>query len=144
MGYRSDVAYTIAFKNKEHRVRFMAVQALDPEIDLKEFNLVDDETILFYHWQVKWYDEYEMVKAHRRLLEDAKEQGCAWTFCRVGEEIGDIEQDGEDGKDEEGKDIYAPDMVFPTQSINIIFPTRSIHLETEGEPYPIGETLDTA
>ena len=135
MGYRSDVAYTIAFKNKEHRVRFMAVQALDPEIDLKEFNLVDDETILFYHWQVKWYDEYEMVKAHRRLLEDAKEQGCAWTFCRVGEEIGDIEQDGEDGKDEEGKDIYAPDMVFPTQSI---------HLETEGEPYPIGETLDTA
>lgn len=135
MGYRSDVAYAIRFKNKEHRVRFMATQALDPEIDLEEFKLVDDTSVMFYRQDIKWYLEYDYVKAHERLLEDAKEQGCAWTFCRVGEEIGDIEQDGEDGKDDEGKDIDAPDIAYPTQSI---------YLETEGEPYPIGETLDTA
>lgn len=132
MGYRSDVAYCIRFRTREHRIGFMAAQALDPEIDLKEFKLVDDTTILLSYDEVKWYDDYDWVKAHKRLLEDAKEQGCAWTFCRVGEETGDIDQDGDDGKDDEGNDIDAPDIAYPTQSI---------YLETEGEPYPIGEQL---
>lgn len=134
MGYRSDVAYAIRFKTKDHRVRFMAVQALDPDIDLKEFNLIDDTTILLSYEYVKWYDEYDWVKAHRRLLEDAKEQNCAWVFCRVGEDIGDIEQDGNDGKDDYGNDMDAPDIISPSQSL---------YIETEGDPYPIGETLDT-
>ena len=135
MGYRSDVAYTIAFKNKEHRIRFMAAQFINEWIKPEDFSLVDDKTILLSYEGVKWYDDYEDVKQHTQLLEEAKEQGCAWTFCRVGEETGDIEQDGEDGKDDEGNDIDAPDIAYPTQSI---------YLETEGEPYPIGETLDTA
>jgi len=134
MGYRSDVAYCIRFKTKEHRVRFMAVQFMNEWIKPEDFSLVDDETILFNQSDLKWYDEYNDVKQHSQILIDAKEQGCAWTFCRVGEEIGDIEQDGDDGKDDEGNDIYAPDIAYPTQSI---------YLETEGEPYPIGETLDT-
>lgn len=132
MGYRSDVAYAIRFKTKEHRIRFMAAQALDPEIDLKDFNLIDDKTILLSYDEVKWYDEDDWVKAHRRLLEDAKEQGCAWTFCRVGEEIGDIDQYGDDGKDDEGNDMDAPDIISPSQSL---------YIETEGELYPIGEQL---
>ena len=135
MGYRSGVAYTIRFKTKDHRIGFMAAQSIDPEIDLKEFKLVDDTTIMFYHEDVKWYDEYDWVKAHQRLLEDAKAQDCAWTFCRVGEDVGDIEQDGNDGKDDYGHDIDACDGVYPCQSV---------YVDDEGEPYPIGETLDTA
>lgn len=134
MGYRSDVAYAIRFKNKDHRVRFMATQALDPEIDLKEFKLVDDTTILLSYDEVKWYDDYDWVKAHSRLLEDAKEQGCAWTFCRVGEDTGDIDQDGDDGKDDGGNTIGRPEIVEPSQSI---------YISNGGEAYPIGESLTT-
>jgi hypothetical protein len=135
MGYRSEVAYAIRFKNKEHRVRFMAVQFMNEWIKPEEFSLVDDETILFNKSGLKWYDEYEDVKQHSQILIDAKEQGCSYEFCRVGEDIGDIVYDGEYGTDDNGKHIDSPDIVCPTQYI---------YVETEGEPYPIGETLDTA
>ena len=134
MGYRSDVAYAIRFKNKEHRVRFMAVQFMSEWVKPEEFSLVDDTTILFNKSGLKWYDEYEDVKQHSQILIDAKEQGCSYEFCRVGEDIGDIVFESEYGIDDEGYDMNIPDIVCPTQYI---------YVETEGEPYPIGETLDT-
>ena len=134
MGYRSDVAYAIRFKTKDHRIGFMAVQFMNEWIKPEDFSLVDDATILFNHGNLKWYSEYGDVKQHTQLINDAKEQNCAWVFCRVGEEIGDIEQDGNDGIDDDGHDIDAPDILYPTQTLCV---------ETEGEPYPIGETLDT-
>ena len=135
MGYRSDVAYTIRFKNKEHRIRFMATAALNPKIELKDFVLIDDETILFKYEDVKWYDEYDYVKAHVQLLEDAKAQRCAWEFCRVGEEAGDIEQDGADGEGDYGE--YREYIKCP-QTISII---QSLSIYDRSEPYPVGESL---
>ena len=132
MGYRSDVAYTIRFKNKEHRIRFMATAVLGSEIQLDEFGLIDDETIIFKYDDVKWYDEYHYVKAHQQLLEDAKEQGCGWEFCRVGEESGDIEQDGADGEGDDGEYIECP------QTISIV---QHLSIYDRSEPYPIGEAL---
>ena len=41
--------------------------------------------------------------------------------------------DGNDGKDDEGYDIDACDILCPSQYL---------HLETGGDPYPIGETLE--
>ena len=132
MGYRSDVAYTIRFKNKEHRIRFMATAALNPEIELKDFALMDAETVLLSYESVKWYDDYDWVKAHVQLLEDAKEQGCAWEFARVGEEAGDTEQDGNDGEGDDG------DSIECAQTISII---QSLSIYDRSEPYPIGESL---
>jgi hypothetical protein len=132
MGYRSDVAYTIRFKNKEHRIRFMATAVLGSEIKLDEFGLIDDETIIFKYNAIKWYEEYEYVIAHKQLLEDAKEQGCAWEFCRVGEESGDTEQDGGEGIDDNGNAMDTAEEISICQSIYIC---------DEGEPYPIGESL---
>ena len=132
MGYRSDVAYTIRFKNEEHRIRFMATAVLGSVIKLDEFGLIDDETIIFKYDDVKWYDEYDYVKAHVQLLEDAKEQNCAWEFCRVGEEAGDTEQDGADGEGDDGEFIECP------QTISII---QSLSIYDRSEPYPVGESL---
>jgi len=135
MGYRSDVAYTIRFKNKEHRIRFMATAALNPEIELKDFALIDDETVLLSYEGVKWYDDYDWVKAHVQLLEDAKAQRCAWEFCRVGEEAGDTEQDGADGEGDYGE--YREYIECP-QTISII---QSLSIYDRSEPYPVGENL---
>ena len=126
MGYRSDVAYAIRFKNKEHRIRFMAAQAVDVWIKLEDFSLIDDETVLLSYEYVKWYPEYEDVIAHTRLLDEAKEQDCGWEFCRVGEEGGDVVY--ESG----GTSIHNPEIVEPSQSI---------YISNEGEAYPIGEQL---
>ena len=132
MGYRSDVAYTIRFKNKEHRIRFMATAVLGSEIQLDGFGLINDETIIFKYDDVKWYDEYDYVKAHKQLLEDAKAQGCAWEFCRVGEESGDIEQDGGEGIDANGN------AMDTAEELNIC---QSISVYSHHEEYPIGESL---
>lgn len=127
MGYRSDVAYAIAFPSEDKRIRFMATAALDPEIELKDFKLIDDTTVLFSYENVKWYDEYDWVKAHIRLLEDAKKQMFGWQFFRVGEEAGDVEQDGDDGDC-----CNAPELIEISQSL---------YVTDEGEEYPIGESL---
>lgn len=132
MGYRSDVAYTIRFKNKEHRIRFMATAALNPEIELKDFALMDDETVLLSYESVKWYDDYDWVKAHVQLLEDAKEQGCAWEFARVGEEAGDTEQDGGEGIDDNGNAMDTAEELSICQSISV---------SSHHEQYPVGESL---
>ena len=134
MGYRSDVAYAIRFKNKEHRIRFMAAQAVDVWIKLEDFSLIDDETVLLSYEHVKWYPEYEDVIAHTRLLDEAKEQDCGWEFCRVGEEGGDVVYESGYGIDDKGTSIQAPDIVEPSQSI---------YISNEGEAYPIGESLTT-
>ena len=132
MGYRSDVAYTIRFKNKEHRIRFMATAVLGSMINLEDFKLIDATTVLLSYEQVKWYEEYEYVIAHKQLLEDAKAQGCGWEFCRVGEEAGDTEQDGDEGIDDNGNAMDTAEELSICQSIRV----SSYH-----EPYPIGEQL---
>lgn len=132
MGYRSDVAYAIRFKSREHRVRFMAAQALDPNIKLEDFKLVHDDCVLLHYEAVKWYEDYDDVKAHQRLLADAKTQGCSWEFCRVGEETGDIESERDYSIDDLGNEMYPPDIIHPSQYV---------YIETEGEAYPSGEQI---
>ena len=123
MGYRSEVAYIIEFKGRDHRVRFMATACLDSEIKLDEFELLDDTSIMFYRQELKWYREYPYVKAHQQLLEDAKEQGCEWEFCRVGEDMEDnVHEYSENSPGELGI-------------------TRSIFTPCHGEFYPVGEQL---
>ena len=132
MGYRSDVAYPIRFKNKEHRIRFMATAVLGSVIKLDEFGLIDAETVIFKYYDIKWYEEYEYVIAHKQLLEDAKAQGCGWEFCRVGEEAGDTEQDGGEGIDANGNAMDTAEELSIYQSISV---------SSYQEQYPVGESL---
>ena len=106
MGYRSDVAYKIAFNNKEDFWGFIAEAKLDPETALcfdKEENEdkfeVDEQKyeIRFFAEGWKWYSDYPEVQAHEALWDKAEERDGegievdgAW--CRVGEESDDNDE----------------------------------------------------
>ena len=109
MGYRSEVAYKIAFNMKEDFWGFIAESKLDPETSLCfteeeqdwwDFE-VDEEKyeIRFLAQAVKWYDEYPEVKCHLNLFEKARERcdeeqvEVDGAFCRVGEESDDVTEE---------------------------------------------------
>ena len=103
MGYRSDVAIAIQFPTPEQRNAFTAVIKLgtDPTelLCLDEYTNYDDRTYTALFTDVKWYPNYEDVKAHHTLMERAVEDhGASYYFVRVGEETDDIETqyNGED------------------------------------------------
>ena len=103
MGYRSTVAYKIAFNMKEDFWGFIAEAKLDPETALCFDNKenedkfeVDEEKyeIRFLAEDWKWYDDYPEVKAHEALFNKAEERDeegieVDGAFCRVGEESDD-------------------------------------------------------
>jgi len=104
MGYRSDVAYKIAFNMKEDFWGFIAEAKLDPETSLcfgehedwGDAFEVDEQKyeIRFLAEGWKWYDEYPEVKAHMALWYKAQardEEGIEvdGAFCRIGEEADD-------------------------------------------------------
>lgn len=98
MGYRSDVAYYISFKDKEQRDTFMGVlrernnKAISDE--LQYLKMVDNCAIAAYFADTKWYDSYENVQAHNRIMELALEwfpDDAAYKFVRAGEDDDDNE-----------------------------------------------------
>jgi len=78
---------------------------------------------MFYRQDIKWYAEFDYVKAHELLLNTAKEQECEWEFCRVGENMEDNVYECSDS---------------PSGELVV---TRSIFTPTHGKFYPIGEQL---
>jgi hypothetical protein len=104
MGYRSEVAYVIRFRDKEQLDTFIGVQLCkkDEHItqalgELHQIQTTQTEQYLyFYAQEVKWYDDYPDVKAHQKLLEDAVEdyEETASLFIRCGEQADDLEEDG--------------------------------------------------
>jgi hypothetical protein len=123
MGYRSEVAYLIRFRDKHLRNTFVElILAKGDEHLTAALNhcLVDpeDNTICFYaaHW--KWYESYPEVKAHNEMMRWAKElyeDDCDYTFTRVGENNDDIETDMSGG------DLVTYDDVEPSTTIEISF-----------------------
>jgi hypothetical protein len=50
--------------------------------------------INFYACDVKWYESYEDVQWHHKLLAFASNfEGAGWRFMRVGEEMGDTNEE---------------------------------------------------
>jgi hypothetical protein len=100
MGYRSEVRYLIMFYDKEVYDEFKVKVALDPTFNeiRNEFDVDDEKCLITFHsdWS-KWYDSYPDVQAHQKLLEMADEfvelypESIDWKFCRIGEEIDDID-----------------------------------------------------
>lgn len=125
MGYRSEVAYVINFEDKETRDEYVSMvlvhggllaEALG-ECEVEEDN-PHSHRINFHAFDVKWYDSYEDVKAHHRLMEWAKElypEKCDWKFVRIGESIEDIQDEDSNGE-------WTPyDDFYPCASMTIPF-----------------------
>jgi hypothetical protein len=124
MGYRSDVAYAIQFKDADERATFRDVmmhkndkhltQALEETEDFR--NGFKDVYIVFKINDVKWYDSYDDVKAHRQLMEQACELfEASYRFIAVGED--GAETYNADGDNED--DLY--DMLHTRHEIITTF-----------------------
>jgi hypothetical protein len=141
MGYRSEVAYVIRFKDKEMRDLFVSIQRAkaDTHINeaLNELVEVEDNMLGYHADHVKWYDSYDDVKAHESLMEfaldlfgeeysDDYNSQAGYKFIRLGEET-------EDNIDEEGgnsEELYA--YVDWYRGTNISF-KRNTYDKPEGE-----------
>lgn len=80
MGYRSDVAYIIMFETIEQRDTYAnSILARGPDDELHmallecDYERKDLPAITFHATDVKWYESYSDVQAHRRLYRDASE-----------------------------------------------------------------------
>ena len=110
MGYRSEVAYIIRFKDKEMRELFVSIQRAkaDPHINeaLNEVVEVEDNMLGYHADHVKWYESYEDVQAHEMLLRDSialfneHEDLTGYRFIRLGEEQDDTVSKEEGDADE--------------------------------------------
>jgi len=131
MGYRSEVAYGVKVDDIEYNDKAteeekslsadgifllmltemqqdpIAGKCFDDTYDINEYLTINKEhrTILFHENGLKWYDNYEDVKAHERLYElmeeyaeqygsETMENPVSCSFTRIGEESDDIEQRG--------------------------------------------------
>ena len=128
MGYRSDVAYVIRFETAEQRDTF--VELVKHRNDgmseaIKECETRYEQPIITFEVEdVKWYSDYDDVKAHNAIMDWAIElyAGAGWRIIELGE----------DGKEEcnqggEGDDLW--DYIHTSHSLNTEFP--AIKLTTE-------------
>lgn len=129
MGYRSHVAYVIKFNDIETRDNFVTLMlakndpVLTQALDECEYGYKGDPIITFEAEDVKWYSDYEDVKAHHTLMEEAveiyKHKGGRYRFVGVGE---DGAEDFSE-VDDEG-DLY--DYVTTIHQVQTEFPSISI------------------
>ena len=110
MGYRSNVAYMIAFHDPEQYWSFIAESKCDPdtsdcwtewEDDMFKQN-DDDLSIQFSADDIKWYSNYKDVMCHENLWYKAEQRlentpldfgkgVCSGYFTRIGEAEDDID-----------------------------------------------------
>lgn len=119
MGYMSNVAYVIRFKDKAQCDTFINLQIAKADKYITEaigeLTRVEDNVLGFHSSCVKWYDDYEDVKAHHTLMSDTLKwfsEGVAYSreipydeqagyrFIRLGEE--DEDNTVEEGGNGEG------------------------------------------
>ena len=99
MGYRSEVAYAIQFKDADALKEFVGLHAIneDTREALNECELSNDDqpALLFKAEDVKWYDNFEEVQAHNKLLDsvdEAFDDRAGYYYLRLGEESDDNEE----------------------------------------------------
>jgi len=141
MGYRSDVAYIINFKNREVRDDFIALimakggeelkalkECVIPEVTDSEHEEESTAQINFFAHNVKWYRSFPDVSSHHNLMEFAVKQfkdDADYRFISVGED-GQAEEEDSDGE-------YVPHDDFHTVA----------YIETpfEKEYKPVGDDI---
>jgi len=112
MGYRSEVAFCLEGPVKQMDALLAEMQMrhninileMDGNLKVGTYTAEPSGTLMkaiHYHQDcVKWYDSYPFVRAQTWLFDLAKDKNLAsrWVifhgaFCRVGEEVEDMEQD---------------------------------------------------
>ena len=127
MGYRSTVAFIISFKDKETLDNYLAPRLLDENLknDRENFSRIarDDASVMYHAEDVKWYDNYEDVKALTKLYKDTIEAGGAYRFIRVGEESTDIEEEYAESDTTEPfwNDFYPVTSIVTPTTIKLTF-----------------------
>lgn len=119
MGYRSDVAYIILFKSEQDRNRFITLERAknDEHINnaLDEVTADDKErpVITFKAYSVKWYPEFEDVRAHQTLYNEAFTLfNASYRFVALGEDgQEDFRTDGPD-EDDLYDDVYSAHNLY--------------------------------
>ena len=121
MGYRSDVAYVIRFNTTEQRDTF--VQLVKHRNDDWTHAILECETeyeepfITFETSDVKWYSDYEDVRAHNALMEWAVElyEGAGYRIIQLGE-------DGQEECNQGGECDDLWDYLYTSHSLKTEFP----------------------
>ena len=96
MGYRSEVV--IAIDN-----RYKNYQLICPNVGYTFLEKLSDEKIqredyvIYLFSSIKWYDVYKDISNVHKYLIELKEQNIDYGFLRLGEEVGDIEEEGNPG-----------------------------------------------
>jgi hypothetical protein len=114
MGYRSEVAYTINFRDKHLRDAYVALVLAKGDKHLSEalaecYVPKDKPRICFHTDHYKWYSEYPDVQAHTTLYKWAHvlyADDCDYRIVRIGEESGDVEEDSTGGDLDDFEDCY--------------------------------------
>ena len=93
MGYRSDVAYVIKFKTIEERDAYVTYMSAKNDEHIKQaltevdFSDKEDPIITFKAENVKWYNGYPSVEAHKFIYSHAHElEVASFRFIAVGED----------------------------------------------------------
>ena len=121
MGYRSDVAYVIRFATEEQRDTF--VELVKHRNDDWTQAILECETeyvqpiITFETSDVKWYDDYEDVRAHHALLDWAVE-----LYPEAGYRIIQLGEDGQEECNQGGECDDLWDYLYTSHSLNTEFP----------------------
>jgi hypothetical protein len=119
MGYRSEVAYTITFRDKHLRNTYVNIVLAKGDKHLSEaladcYVPKDEPMICFHTDHYKWYPEYPDVQAHTTLFKWAHvlyADDCDYRFVRIGEEVGDIEEDGTYGDLDDYEHVYVNALI---------------------------------
>jgi len=97
MGYHTDVAIGMSFKDKGSLAAFLSYVRLGdkmPTEELAHYTVTDvgELGVLLHAYfdSVKWYDHYPDVKCHMNLLGMARESGAGTAFVSIGEDYNDI------------------------------------------------------
>ena len=93
MGYRSDVAYIIKFKDVEQRDAFVTLmlaknnETINNAIAETSHDRTDEPVITFKIDDVKWYPSFDDVRVHHELMDTAQDlYGALWRFVALGED----------------------------------------------------------
>jgi hypothetical protein len=93
MGYRSDVAYVIKFDDIQTRDAYVTLMLANEDklvreaIEECEYNDAHDPIITFRQDDVKWYDSYADVQAHKFIFTNAYElEMGSYRFIALGED----------------------------------------------------------
>lgn len=113
MGYRSDVSITMYQEDFDAMVQRASSENEEALSLIKYATLFQDaknKTVTMFWNCVKWYDNFEDVGFIESFI---KKEGVQYRFIRVGEEMGDIEEESNDD------DWALYDSIRAEQYINI-------------------------